>query len=276
MGAAVKFRHSDIAKQEGEQARLKVVHGPDQGVVFVITGNHVTVGRGEDNEIVLSDLRASRKHFEIVSWSGPGTWAVQRSGQRQRDRMRTKQRLAATRPRLRSKDTIGLGETVLEFVALEAGTAVLQAPPTSPEQIRKEQLGLAVQKAKIQAMSAFGGLAKNVPRVAKDLKAVGGTRVLQQFQTLGKPAGAGNAKAGFDARKLLIPAWRSAWSLVFVLDSERATATSRLRARRTPRPARKRRRTRRTRDLASYLPADPAGTQKSPAGRKAHPAEHVL
>jgi hypothetical protein len=71
---------------------------------------------------------------------------------------------AARKAVLRSKDTIGLGETLFEFMSQELPTAVLQAPAPSEKQIQAEQAELAAQRAKIVAMSQFGGLAKNRPR----------------------------------------------------------------------------------------------------------------
>src|SRR4051812_20291627 len=63
--AALKFKMSNLPRQAGELARLKIVQGPDYGSVFVIGSNKVSIGRGDDNDIVLADLKASRRHAEL-------------------------------------------------------------------------------------------------------------------------------------------------------------------------------------------------------------------
>jgi pSer/pThr/pTyr-binding forkhead associated (FHA) protein len=60
-------------RQNGEKARLRVLKGPDQGTVFALTADRASIGRGEEGDVVLTDLRASRLHAEIaraaLGWS---------------------------------------------------------------------------------------------------------------------------------------------------------------------------------------------------------------
>ncbi len=159
MGAALKFKQSQVPRQQGEQARLKVIRGPDSGTIFVVQGGRASIGRGEENDIVLTDLKASRRHAEIVM--GPTGWSVQDLGSANGISCNGQ----ATRSGvLHTKGTFGLGETLFEFVSNDAATVVLQSPAPSERQVQAEQAELAAQRAKVIAMSKFGGLAKNQPK----------------------------------------------------------------------------------------------------------------
>ena len=46
-------------------AQLAVVSGPDAGRVFELSGETILVGRLSTNPVCLSDLRTSRRHFEL-------------------------------------------------------------------------------------------------------------------------------------------------------------------------------------------------------------------
>ena len=59
-----------VGKQQGELARFRVLGGPDSGVVYVITNARATIGRAEDNDVILSDIKASRKHAELTLVGG--------------------------------------------------------------------------------------------------------------------------------------------------------------------------------------------------------------
>lgn len=149
MANALKFKHTNVPRQQGERARLKVVQGPDYGAVYVVTGTKVSIGRGEDCDVVISDLKASRRHAE-VSVLGAG-WNVKDLGSANGILYNGKaSRMAA----LRSSDTITLGETTLEFIGGEAPTQMLTAPPRTYQQI---QADLAQQK-KVKSIGQFGAM----------------------------------------------------------------------------------------------------------------------
>lgn len=46
--------------------RLKAVDGPVAGQEFFVTGLRSTVGRGENNSVMIADLAMSREHFELI------------------------------------------------------------------------------------------------------------------------------------------------------------------------------------------------------------------
>lgn len=47
-------------------AKIKTVEGPDKGLEFQIDQPKVVLGRGEDCDVLLTDLQASRTHAKIL------------------------------------------------------------------------------------------------------------------------------------------------------------------------------------------------------------------
>ena len=78
----------------------------------------------EETDVVISDLKASRVHAELLG-SQVG-WAVQDKGSANGILHNGKTVRNAV---LKSNDTIGIGETILEFITSEVGTMILTAPP---------------------------------------------------------------------------------------------------------------------------------------------------
>jgi len=58
-------RRAIRAKTPGTEGQLTVVAGNDKGKSFDLTGRRLSIGRGIDNEIVLTDLAVSRQHLSI-------------------------------------------------------------------------------------------------------------------------------------------------------------------------------------------------------------------
>lgn len=114
-----------VGKQQGELGRLRVLGGPDSGVVFVLTAERVTIGRGDENNVILSDLKTSRKHAEISI--GAAGAAIRDVGSAHGVMVNG---VAQRQAPLRNGDKVGLGETVLEFFGSETGaTRMIAAPP---------------------------------------------------------------------------------------------------------------------------------------------------
>lgn len=123
---AVRFKSMTVGKQQGELARFRVLGGPDNGVVFVITAARVTIGRGEDNDVILSDPKTSRKHAELAL-SG-GAMVLTDLGSSHGFMVNGfSQKQAA----LKNGDKVGMGETVLEYIGgVNVGaTQLLIRPP---------------------------------------------------------------------------------------------------------------------------------------------------
>lgn len=234
MGAALKFKQERVARQSGEIARLKVVQGPDLGSVFIVTGNRVVIGRGEDCDVVLSDLKTSRHHAELVqSQSG---WVIQDMGSANGIAYNGR---GVKNSSIKTKDTISLGDTILEFVSAESGTLMLVSSATTPAQIQSEQENLDQQRARIRAMSKFGGLAKNVPRPDQLTQAI--SRTPPPVSNLARKIPF-NAPPGFDPKRLLLIAAVLVGGYFLIMDNP-------------PRAKKPSKKDDESRDLASYLPA---------------------
>jgi len=78
MGSTLRFKQTQVPRQQGEIARLRVAQGPDQGAVYVVFGPKVTLGRGEENDAVILDLKTSRLHAELAVVSG--AWRIKDLG----------------------------------------------------------------------------------------------------------------------------------------------------------------------------------------------------
>lgn len=125
MPNALRFRNWKTPKQAGERARLKVVHGPDSGSVFVVTAAKFSIGRGEENDVVIGDVRASRRHAELVRRPN-GSWHLSDLGSQNGVVWNGKITREAD---LRAGDVVTVGETAFEFVPEESGTRLMTAPP---------------------------------------------------------------------------------------------------------------------------------------------------
>jgi pSer/pThr/pTyr-binding forkhead associated (FHA) protein len=122
---ALRFKNMTVGKQQNELARFRVLGGPDNGVVFVMTGNRVSVGRGPENDIILTDIKASRRHFEVSF--NMGIAVLRDAGSQHGVLINGAQQKQAT---LRTGDKVGIGETVLEFINNELGsTQMIVRPP---------------------------------------------------------------------------------------------------------------------------------------------------
>ena len=147
MSTAVKFRQQNLPRQPTERARLKVVQGPDYGSVYVISGGRASIGRGDDCDVMISDLKASRRHAEIEI--SPSGWIVRDLGSANGIIYNGKLVHLAN---LKSHDTLSLGETILEFFPAESGTAVLLAPPKLGAQLVTENAEFEAQRLRVKAL----------------------------------------------------------------------------------------------------------------------------
>ncbi len=162
MGAARKYQKSEVPRQKAESARLKVVQGKEVGAVYVLTGNSVTIGRGEDNDVILLDLKASRRHA-VMTLSQAGTWGIQDQGSANGILIRGR---PVRESFLRAGDVLTIGETTLEFFTPDVGTRLLVAPPKDASKISEEQANFEAQRAKIRALAGLKGPAAAPPSLS--------------------------------------------------------------------------------------------------------------
>ncbi|MEK6705839.1 MAG: FHA domain-containing protein [Bdellovibrionota bacterium] len=149
MGNVKKFKQTNTPRQSEEVARLRVIQGPDTGTIFILSGSKALIGRGEENDIVISDLKASRTHAEL-SKSSSGTWFIRDLGSANSV---LRNGVRVTNVELNQNDLITMGGTILEFIPSDAGTMRLTAPPPNIEEINAKHSSMLAQT---QQLKAFG------------------------------------------------------------------------------------------------------------------------
>lgn len=55
-----RFSNAEMERQAGEVARLRVLKGADQGSIFIVKASSIILGRGDEADIRVADLKASR------------------------------------------------------------------------------------------------------------------------------------------------------------------------------------------------------------------------
>jgi pSer/pThr/pTyr-binding forkhead associated (FHA) protein len=148
VAGVLKYKYTSIARQSGELARLRVTQGPDLGVIYLITQPTVVIGRGEDTDVTLFDLKTSRRHAQLQSTSLG--WTVQDAGSANGILVNG---VNQSRSVVRTGDLISLGETILEFLGADATESMLNAPLKSIEQAQNEMLNFRIQQNRVQAMA---------------------------------------------------------------------------------------------------------------------------
>lgn len=164
MSTAMRFHQDSVPKQDGERARIRIVQGPDVGVVFVLKSKKTVLGRGEDCDVPLSDASMSRRHAEIqylkTGWKitdlGSANGIVH-NGETCRE------------ANLKVSDKVELGETLFEFIpSSEVDTQLLLAPPKSSLQIQSEQKAYNEQRDRIRALAGMSAAAKAKQKKKKE------------------------------------------------------------------------------------------------------------
>src|SRR5262249_47029236 len=105
--------------QADGRAKVVVVSGADEGRKFELTGRNVSVGRGMDNDIVLTDLAVSRRHLRIDKEGQSYFLQDQGSG----NGTLLNGRDEDGRAMLRHGDRIEIGNTVMRFEFPRTATA---------------------------------------------------------------------------------------------------------------------------------------------------------
>jgi hypothetical protein len=99
------------------------------GSVYILDRARLSIGRGEENDVILNDLRSSRKHAELDLVPG---------GARVRDLGSingiTINGVLTREAKIQSGDVIAFGECAVEFVTADQSTRVLTAPGRSVEE----------------------------------------------------------------------------------------------------------------------------------------------
>ena len=119
-GVAIKLKSYAVPRQRGELARFRVIKGPDQGAAFIVVNTRATIGRGDENDVVIGDLKASRLHAELSA--SPTGWMIRDLGSANGILHNGVQARQAS---MKTRDLVTVGETVLEFMGAEATDQLL-------------------------------------------------------------------------------------------------------------------------------------------------------
>lgn len=111
MTNAIRLKSAQATKQAGERARIKIVRGPDTGAIYAVVGSTILIGRGEECDIALSDLKTSRRHAQMVEEGL--TWKVKDLGSANGILWNG---LPVKLQEVKSQDLISLGDTQVQFI----------------------------------------------------------------------------------------------------------------------------------------------------------------
>ncbi len=174
MAMAVRFARMNVPLQSGELARLKVSQGPDAGAVYVIKGNAVSIGRGEDADVMISDLKSSRNHASIVR-TAEG-WEVRDIGSANGILVNGH---SVQKAALKLGDLLTIGETVLEFMTSGVGSKMLMAPPKNVALVEAQESNLDKRRKKVLALGNLTeSIQKPVPSTGKKDKSSSLSKIL--------------------------------------------------------------------------------------------------
>ena len=131
MAAAVQiFNHIDTPKEPGTYHRLVCLTGQGKGRAYFITGKRVIIGRSEEADITILDMKSSREHAEIVNLGR--TFIITDLGSQNGIIVND---LKVKQHNLSHGDKIIIGKTVFKFSRVE-----VKGDKTSISQAKKEDL----------------------------------------------------------------------------------------------------------------------------------------
>ncbi len=107
----IKLKHHESYPQSGVHFRLICISGNMSGESFIISGNRVVLGRSDQVDLQILDIKLSREHAEIVKMAD---YCVLTDLGSQNGIYVNDQKV--TQKNLEHKDRILLGETVLEYI----------------------------------------------------------------------------------------------------------------------------------------------------------------
>lgn len=154
MSNAIRLKTAQPSRQAGERARVRVASGPDSGVVFVITGPSVMIGRGEECDIMLTDLKTSRKHVQILN--DGFSWKVKDLGSANGITLNGS---VVKSQEIRSQDQIELGDTRLLFLTSDLSTQILNSPlpkTLDPLVAAKDLQNYQARRAEVASLGSVG------------------------------------------------------------------------------------------------------------------------
>ena len=144
----LRYRNNEVPRQSGEVGRLRVIKGPDQGVIYLVKASSVTLGRGEEVDILINDLKASRSHARL-DFTTEG-WVMSDLGSA--NGIFFHGQYVRNFPVV-SGEHFTIGESIFEFFDANESTRVLTAPLRPAAEVDHMDQALAAQRMKIQGFS---------------------------------------------------------------------------------------------------------------------------
>lgn len=144
----LRYKNTEVPRQTGEVARLRVLKGPDQGMIYVMKESSISFGRGDEADVMISDLKASRAHARL-DYTRDG-WVMNDLGSAngiffQGEYIR---KFAIT-----SGEHFTVGETIFEFLTSTESTRILTAPLRTSQDVANLDQALINQRLKVQGLS---------------------------------------------------------------------------------------------------------------------------
>jgi pSer/pThr/pTyr-binding forkhead associated (FHA) protein len=141
-----RFSNAEMERQAGEVARLRILKGADQGSIFIVKDNSIVLGRGEDADVRVADLKASRTHARL-DYTKEG-WVLSDLGSAngiffQGEYIR--------KFSLRSGEHFTLGDTIFEFMVAGESTRMLTSPLRSGFEVDQLDQAFSAQKIRVQS-----------------------------------------------------------------------------------------------------------------------------
>ena len=142
----LKYRTPDVPRQDGELGRLRILKGAEVGAIYVLKSPSVILGRGDEANIIIGDIKASRSHARL-DYTVDG-WVMSDLGSAngiffQGEYIR--------KFNLRSGEHFTLGETVFEFLLGNENTRALTAPLKDAAELERQDMALAKKKVDLHA-----------------------------------------------------------------------------------------------------------------------------
>lgn len=109
--------------------KLHLVYPDGTEARFALDGDHLTIGRAEDNDIVLPDLRSSSHHLALKRIA-TGEYVANDLGATNPTRINGK---ASVLHELKHGDTLLIGDTYARYESSAAAAATPAQPPGRPQ-----------------------------------------------------------------------------------------------------------------------------------------------
>jgi pSer/pThr/pTyr-binding forkhead associated (FHA) protein len=144
----LKYRIPEVPRQTGEVGRLRILKGAEVGATFVLKASSISIGRGNEVDLMINDLKASRSHARL-DFTKDG-WLMSDLGSAngiffQGEYIR--------KFNVRSGEHFTVGETIFEFLTSDEVTRALVAPLRNPQELERQDSAMRDQRLKVQGLA---------------------------------------------------------------------------------------------------------------------------